>query len=223
MSRIRTIKPEFFTSEDITSLTPLARVFYIALWCEADREGRLDWKLGTLKMRYLPGDDCDVAALADELTDAGLIVLYEVGGKRYAEIPTFKTHQVINNRESESTRPARVVTRESGVKAEGKEGKEGKGKEDGESKRTPNGSRLPPDWEPSQDEIDWAKRERPDVNVPSQSDRFRDYWTAKTGKEATKLDWSATWRNWIRNAHAENGRSSAPANPPAPAKVRPRL
>lgn len=122
MARIRTIKPEFFTSEDIVSLTPLARVFYIALWCEADREGRLDWKPGTLKMRYLPGDNCDFQALANELISAGLVVLYDVDGKTYAEIPTFKTHQVINNRETESTRPARV-------KAEGKEGRKGKGKE----------------------------------------------------------------------------------------------
>lgn len=133
MARIRTIKPEFFTSEDIVSLTPLARVFYIALWCEADREGRLDWKPVTLKMRYLPGDNCEVNELAAELIDAGLIVLYEVEGKRYAEIPTFKTHQVINNRESESTRPSRDFDASSRVKAEGKEGREGKGKE-GEGK-----------------------------------------------------------------------------------------
>ena len=30
--------------------------------------------------------------------------------------------------------------------------------------------------------------------------KFRDYWTAKSGKDATKLDWQATWRNWARNA-----------------------
>ena len=44
MARIRTIKPEFFTSEDIVALSPLARLLFIALWCEADREGRLVWK-----------------------------------------------------------------------------------------------------------------------------------------------------------------------------------
>ncbi|MCA1440457.1 hypothetical protein I6F07_09570 [Ensifer sp. IC4062] len=31
-------------------------------------------------------------------------------------------------------------------------------------------------------------------------EKFRDYWCAKAGREATKLDWQATWRNWIRNA-----------------------
>jgi hypothetical protein len=132
MARIRTIKPEFFTSEDITSMSPLARLFYVSLWCESDREGRLEWKPGTFKLRYLPGDDCDVAALGKELIDKGLIVLYTVGGKQYAEIPTFTEHQVINNRESESTLPARDKdaprTRAPRVKAEGKgkERKEGK-------------------------------------------------------------------------------------------------
>ncbi len=133
MARIRTIKPEFFTSEDIVSLTPLARLFYVALWCEADREGRFAWKPKTFKLRYLPGDSCDIEALGQELIESGLVVLYEAEGKTYAEILSFVKHQVINNRESESTIPARVVhassTRKSGVLAEGKGRKEGK--EDG--------------------------------------------------------------------------------------------
>lgn len=29
---------------------------------------------------------------------------------------------------------------------------------------------------------------------------FRDYWIAKSGKDATKTDWLATWRNWLRNS-----------------------
>lgn len=128
MARIRTIKPEFFTSEDIVSLTPLARLLYIALWCEADRDGRFEWKPKTIKLRYLPGDNCDIDVLASELIEAGLVALYKADGKCYAEIPSFKKHQVINNRESESHIPPRVphasTTRQPRVKAEGKEGKE---------------------------------------------------------------------------------------------------
>lgn len=155
MARIRTIKPEFFTSEDIVSLTPLARLFYQALWCEADREGRLEWKPRTFKLRYLPGDDCRIEDLADELIAGGLVETYSVDGKVYAWIPTFTEHQSINNREADSIIPAPVphakpmiddgkpsgdgatftrgsrvahasVTRELPVKAEGK-GREGKG------------------------------------------------------------------------------------------------
>lgn len=128
MSRIRTIKPEFFTSSDIASLTPLARLFYVSLWCESDREGRLNWKPATLKLRYFPADDCDIDILATELIEAGLVVIYQHEGKDYAEIPSFKSHQVINNRESESTLPPRVKVASERVQAEGrKEGKERKG------------------------------------------------------------------------------------------------
>lgn len=133
MARIRTIKPEFFTSEDIVSMTPLARIFYVSLWCESDREGRLEWKPITFKMRYLPGDSCDVSELAKELIDRGLIVLYTADGKQYAEIPTFTEHQVINNREAASTHPAREknakATRAPRVKGEGKGRKGMEGKE----------------------------------------------------------------------------------------------
>ncbi len=102
MARIRTIKPEFFTSQDIVELEPLARLLYIALWCEADKEGRLVWKPKTFKMRYLPGDKCDVESLCDSLVDAGLVHLY---GDGFAYIPSFVRHQHINPRESVSTLP----------------------------------------------------------------------------------------------------------------------
>lgn len=141
MARIRTIKPEFFTSEDVVALSPLARLLYIALWCEADREGRLAWKPRTFKMRYLPADSCDVDALCEELVLAGLVHLY---GEGFAHIPAFSRHQHINPREAASvlpcplgparvdhastTRDARVVTRES-VVTDAQVGKEGKGKE----------------------------------------------------------------------------------------------
>lgn len=103
MARIRTIKPEFFTSEDIVSLSPMARLLYIALWCEADKEGRMHWKPRTFKMRYLPADDVSIDDLCSEIVDAGLVVLY---GDGYAHIPGFSRHQHINPRESASTIPS---------------------------------------------------------------------------------------------------------------------
>lgn len=102
MARIRTIKPDFFTSEDIVSLSPLARLLYIATWLEADRDGRFVWRPKTLKLRYLPGDLCDIEDLAAELVKSGLVVPYEIDGQPFAEIPSFARHQVINNRESAS-------------------------------------------------------------------------------------------------------------------------
>lgn len=130
MARIRTIKPEFFTSEDIVSLSPLARLLYVALWCEADREGRMAWKPRTFKIRYLPADSCDVEALCAEITAAGLVVLY---GEGLAYIPAFARHQHVNPRESASTLPVPDAspTRDSrdsdvqvGKERKGREGKE---------------------------------------------------------------------------------------------------
>lgn len=102
MARIRTIKPEFFTSEDIVGLSPLARLLYIAVWCESDREGRLAWKPKTFKMRYFPADDCDIDALAREVIASGLVVEY---GDGLAFVPTFSRHQHVNPREQQSTLP----------------------------------------------------------------------------------------------------------------------
>lgn len=183
------------------SLTPLARLFYVGLWCEADREGRLDWKVGTLKMRYLPGDSCDVQELASELIEAGLIVVYEVDGKQYAEIPSFTKHQVINNRESESTRPSRVDDASSRVKAEGRKegkGKEGKGMEgkegEGDASASPRPSRkCPSDFSITPDMQAWAHTNAPLVDHATATEAFRDH-TFKTAI----ADWPGAWRNWLR-------------------------
>jgi len=61
------------------------------------------------------------------------------------------------------------------------------------------GSRLPSDWEPSADLLEWARTTKPGINLEETVEHFRDYWRAKSGAGATKLDWSATFRNWVRN------------------------
>lgn len=64
-----------------------------------------------------------------------------------------------------------------------------------------NGTRLPPDWFLSTELGEWAlaqglSRER----IKQESDKFADYWTAKPGAAGRKLDWDATFRNWIRRS-----------------------
>lgn len=177
MARIRTIKPEFFTSDDIVSMTPLARLFYVSLWCEADRDGLLSWNIKTLKMRYLPADDISIDEIAQQLIDNDLVRLYEVDGKTYAVIPKFTEHQVINNKERTSSIPApaegnyidATFTRESGVNGErkGKEGKgkEGKGKERKEGKeQVTTGSATQP-FAVSISEQGEAKTESPTAGI----------------------------------------------------------
>lgn len=69
---------------------------------------------------------------------------------------------------------------------------------------TPKAKRLTADWVLPKKWGDWALAERPELTaneVRKQADMFRDHWVAKSGKDASKLDWEATWRNWIRRAN----------------------
>ena len=60
------------------------------------------------------------------------------------------------------------------------------------------GTRLPADWLPSEDQIQFCKTHRTDLSPQTTADRFRDYWSAQPGAKGLKLDWDATWRNWVR-------------------------
>lgn len=127
MARIRTIKPDFFDDEDIAALSFPARLLFIGLWLEADREGRLKDRPVRLKARIMPFDNVDVAALLDELVKAEFIERYTVGDLALIWIRTFKKHQVINAREVASGLPPapdeddpRVATREHPARVEGK-------------------------------------------------------------------------------------------------------
>ncbi|BAD54863.1 hypothetical protein [Nocardia farcinica] len=60
-------------------------------------------------------------------------------------------------------------------------------------------TRLPDGWMPSEDTIAWAKREHPNVDLRRAHEKFTNHWLSKSGKDATKVDWNRTWRNWIIN------------------------
>lgn len=63
------------------------------------------------------------------------------------------------------------------------------------------GSRLSQDFVLPTDWRDWAASEgMPISQADAEGLKFRDYWVAKSGREAVKMDWLATWRNWVRMA-----------------------
>lgn len=74
------------------------------------------------------------------------------------------------------------------------------------SAKSPRGTALPKDWTLPDHWKTWAEKERPDVDVVTASESFRDFWIAKPGKDGRKADWQATWRNWIRNQRSTGGR-----------------
>jgi hypothetical protein len=107
--RIRTIKPEFFMHDglhDLEKETGLpVRVAFIGLWCAADREGRFRWEPRRLKAQILPYDECDFSRVLDALSTRGFLVMYRVNDACFGAIPTWKKHQVINNKERASELP----------------------------------------------------------------------------------------------------------------------
>lgn len=68
--------------------------------------------------------------------------------------------------------------------------------------KTQRGSRLPADFLFPKEWADFCHQERPDLNIQKTFDSFKDYWVAKPGAGGVKLDWQATWRNWVRSQSA---------------------
>ena len=58
--------------------------------------------------------------------------------------------------------------------------------------RLPHDS-LPDDWKA------FCSTERTDLDPAATFDIFKDYWKAQPGRHGVKLDWFATWRNWVRS------------------------
>lgn len=78
-------------------------------------------------------------------------------------------------------------------------------------KTRPRGTRLPEDWKPEANACSELELlpSLETVELP----KFRDYWRAQPGARGVKLDWDATWRNWLRRA-AERAPSVKASNLP---------
>lgn len=74
-------------------------------------------------------------------------------------------------------------------------------------KRSSRGHRIPDAWVPCEVDRDFARRSGlSEAEIDTAAAEFVDYWRAKPGQGGTKLDWSATWRNRIRELVARNQR-----------------
>jgi uncharacterized protein YdaU (DUF1376 family) len=63
-------------------------------------------------------------------------------------------------------------------------------------KRLASDSCLTKEWE------DFCVEQRPELSPVKTFDQFKDYWTSVAGQKGVKLDWFATWRNWVRSTNA---------------------
>ena len=102
--RIRTIKPDAFQDEDLSALPHQTRLFFMALWCWADRRGRLEYRPEYLKSQIFPYERADIAGMVGALSKK-FIAKYSVDGKEYLWIRKFNEHQRPNPREADSVIP----------------------------------------------------------------------------------------------------------------------
>ncbi|WP_027921522.1 DnaT-like ssDNA-binding domain-containing protein [Pseudomonas sp. URMO17WK12:I12] len=100
MARIRTVKPEFWSSEQVMSCRPLARLLFIGLWNFCDDGGNHPLSPRTIKALVFPGDDIttdEVSELLGELEGSNLTQSYSVAGKIYIHVLGWK-HQKIEKK-----------------------------------------------------------------------------------------------------------------------------
>lgn len=102
MARIRQLKPEFWSSPSTMKASAVARLAFMGMWNWADDSGRGTLNLKELEGFIFPNDDLEELSggkcrnfrhcVADVCGSYG-VVLYEVDGRHYYEIPTWQNHQ----------------------------------------------------------------------------------------------------------------------------------
>ena len=118
--------------------------------------------------------------------------------------------------DDDSTTIPRTLGEHSPVEGKGREGIKDQGREqgaEGAQARPPKGTRLKADFELPDDWLLWAVNEAPAVNATAEAKKFVDYWVGVPGQKGLKLDWLATWRNWIRRtAEQQKGNGDGRSN-----------
>lgn len=108
MPRIRTIKPEFWSSPDVGKLELFDRLLFIALWSFADDEGRGRAIPRELAGFAFPWDDIPDDRITEglrRLSVESTVTLYTVDGMPLFQITNWEKHQKVKN-PSQSRLPA---------------------------------------------------------------------------------------------------------------------
>lgn len=99
MSRIRTVKPEFWTSEQVISCSPLSRLLFIGLWNFCDDNGVHPASYVRIKTEVFPADNINIDGIENcisELINYRLIREYMVDDIAYWIVTGWKKHQRID-------------------------------------------------------------------------------------------------------------------------------
>jgi len=100
VARIRTIKPEIWSSEQFVDCSRNARLLFIGMFNFADDRGVLKFSARTIRGNVFPMDDDvnsqTVLGMIQELIQNGLVGVFESQGVDYLHILTFQKHQRVD-------------------------------------------------------------------------------------------------------------------------------
>ena len=97
MARRRMLDPDFWTDEEVGTLSAHARLLFMGLWgiCDdnyATLPDRPEW----IKVQIFPYEEVDVSKLLAEIEKIGKIERFMFDGKHYWHIKNFLKHQIVN-------------------------------------------------------------------------------------------------------------------------------
>lgn len=153
MSRIRSIKPEFWTSAQVLECSTNARLLFVGLWNFCDDHGRHPYNAKQAKAEVFPADpfaEEHILAMLEELWSNGLIERYTHDGKEYFVVTGWRHQRIDKRQEPKYPDPfhehSAIILRMLPPDRIGKErkGEEGKGKDSAEGKNgsAPKGAAL---------------------------------------------------------------------------------
>lgn len=176
MPRIRSIKPEFWTSGQVLECSTNARLLFIGLWNFCDDQGRHSFRAKQIKAEVFPADEFtpdDILRMLDELSSNGLIALYEHDNQRFLQVLGWKHQKIDRPQPAKHPGPfddGSTIVR--GAFVPDRIGKDTIG-EDGKG----NGANAP---------VESAKNRGPDRSGESQE--VFDYWQQELNHPRAKLD-----------------------------------
>jgi hypothetical protein len=204
--RIRSIRPEFWTSEDVAGMDWYTRLVYVGLWSYVDDNG-VGRDVEALIVAALFPLDGDIPESSRRVTGAlrhlsthGQITRYRVDGKAYLHVNQWLTHQRIEKKslgryplptsenaeiqEPSPTTPG--VLPEPSTPGEGEKGRRGEG-------------------EKSKD----LAAEPPSENRPRYSEEFEEFWSyypRSVGKIAAGKSWARAIKQATKTEIIEGAR-----------------
>lgn len=217
MARIRTIKPEFWSSPTLARVSREARLTFVGLWNQADDSGRCEAIPRALLGALFPFDqdvtEGDVVGCIDELAAVGVVQLYENRRRRYLFCTGWGEHQRVDKPSNprcpgpndESSTPLDSLAGDSRQAREGhaKDSRDPIDRNVGTSERGSVGA-----WEGEGDADASPPAPQPEASRDEAGEQFEAFWSAyprnaKSGKPGGGAPRAEAEKRWRKLAAAD--------------------